>query len=190
MAKLAPIVVDGYVAKESQGFDQRVDSMLGDHSSTPIDITNARMKAGALRAVFSGTEWLTAAQIEKLAGLGQANRSGAANWWKQRRKVFALQHDRQGHYPRYLFDDDFRPQPAAEQVQGVLEASAPIGLPAGLKAAMAFSAASGGAKCWHPIQSAWSRRRGAPSTPNCTPLERALRRPGLGIDQATRPRDP
>lgn len=103
MAKLAPIVVDGYVAKESQGFDQLVDSMLGDHSSTPIDITNARMKAGALRAVFSGTEWLTAAQIEKLADLGQANRSGAANWWKQRRKVFALQHDRQGHYPRYLF---------------------------------------------------------------------------------------
>jgi len=93
LAELAPIVVDGYVAKESQGFDQLVDSMRGDHSSTPIDITNARMKAGALRAVFSGTEWLTAAQIEKLADLGQANRSGAAKWWKQRRKVFALRHD-------------------------------------------------------------------------------------------------
>ena len=121
LAKLAPIVVDGYVAKESQGFDQLVDLMLGDHSPTPIDITKARMKAGALRAVFSGTEWLTAAQITELAGLSQANRSGAANRWKQKRKLFALQHDGQDHYPRYLLDDDFRPLPAAEQVLGALE---------------------------------------------------------------------
>ena len=120
-ARLAPIVVDRYDAKESQGFDQLVDLMLGDHSPTPIDITKARMKAGALRAVFSGTEWLTAAQIAELAGLGQGNRSGAANRWKQRRKVFALQHDGQDHYPRYLLDDDFRPLPAAEQVLEVLQ---------------------------------------------------------------------
>lgn len=116
LAKLAPIVVDGYIAKESQSFDQLVDLMLGDYSPTPIDITKARMKAGALRAVFTGTEWLTAAQIAELAGLGQANRSGAANRWKQLRKVFTLQHDGQDHYPRYLLDDEFRPLAAAEQV--------------------------------------------------------------------------
>ncbi len=121
LAKLAPIVVDGYVAKESQNFDQLVDLMLGDHGPTPIDITKARMKAGALRAVFQGTEWLTAAQVAELAGLGQANRSGAANRWKQRRKVFALQHDGQDHYPRYLLDDDFRPLPGSERVLEVLE---------------------------------------------------------------------
>jgi len=120
-ARLAPIVVERYAAKESQGFDKLVDLMLGDHRPTPIDIAKARMKAGALRAVFNGTEWLTAAQIAELAGLSQANRSGAANRWKQRRKVFALQHDGQDHYPRYLLDDDFRPLPAAEQVLGVLE---------------------------------------------------------------------
>ncbi len=123
--KLAPIVVDRYEAKQSEGFDQLVDLLLGDHSPTPIDITKARMKADALRAVFNGTEWLTAAQIAELAGLGQANRSGAANRWKQRRKVFALQHEGQDHYPRYLLDEHFRPLPGAEKVLEVLESFSP-----------------------------------------------------------------
>ena len=124
-ARLAPIVVDRYDAKGTEGFDQLVDLMLGDHSPTPIDITKARMKADALRAVFNGTEWLTAGQIAELAGLGQANRSGAANRWKQKRKVFALQHDGQDHYPRYLLDDEFRPLPAAEQVLDALKSFSP-----------------------------------------------------------------
>ena len=121
LAKLAPLVLDGYVVRESQGFDQLVGLMLGDHSPTPIDISKARMKASALRDVFDGTEWLTAAQITELAGLGQANRSGAANRWKQRHKIFALQHEGQDHYPRYLLDEHFRPLPAAEQVLQELE---------------------------------------------------------------------
>ncbi len=116
LAKLAPIVIDGYVANESQHFEQLVGLMLGDHSPAPIDITKARMKAGALREVFQGTEWLTAAQISELAGLGLANPSGTVNRWKQRRKLFALHHDGQDHYPSYLLGDDFRPLGAVEKV--------------------------------------------------------------------------
>ena len=120
LAKLAPIVVESYVAKQRRQFDQLVDLLLGDSSPAPIDIAKARKRAGALRAVFQGTEWLTAPQISELAGLGVANPFGTVNRWKQRRKLFALKHDGQDHYPRYLFGDDFRPLAAAEKVLSAL----------------------------------------------------------------------
>lgn len=121
LTKLAPMVVEGYEVKERRRFEQLVELMLGDSGPAPIDITKARMKAGALRAVFQGTEWLTAGQVSDLAGLGNANPSGTVNRWKQRRRVFALNHGGQDHYPRYLFGDDFRPLAAAEEVLNVLQ---------------------------------------------------------------------
>ena len=125
LAKIAPIVLDVHWAQPQLQQERLVESMLGEHSPTPIDIIRAGMQANALRAVFDGTEWLTAAQIAELAGLGNANPSGTVNRWKQRRKLFALQHKGQDLYPRYLLDEGFRPLPAAEQVLAVLAEFSP-----------------------------------------------------------------
>ena len=128
LAKIAPIVLDVHWAQARQQQERLVEFMLGDHSPTPIDVLRAGMKANALRSVFEGTEWLTAAQIAQLAGLGNANPSGTVNRWKQRRKLFALQHKGQDLYPRYLLDEGFRPLRAAEHVLGVLADFSPTRL--------------------------------------------------------------
>jgi hypothetical protein len=90
-----------------------------------MDITKARMKAGALRAVFEGTEWLTAAQIGELAQFDVTDRSDTVNEWKQRGNVFALQRDGEDLYPRYLLGDDFRPLSGAEEVLKALPGFSP-----------------------------------------------------------------
>ncbi len=125
LAKIAPIVLDVHWAQPQRQQERLVEFMLGDHSPTPIDIVRAGMQANALRAVFDGTEWLTAAQMAQLAGLGNANPSGTVNRWKQRRKLFALKHKGQHHYPRYLLDEGFRPLPAAEQLLEMLAEFSP-----------------------------------------------------------------
>ena len=123
--KLAPLVVHMGETQTKERFEQLVGLILGDHGPLPIDMARASMKASALRAIFEGTEWLTAAQIVQLAGLGSANPSGTVNRWKQRGKVFAVAHHGQDHYPRYLLDDSFRPLPAAEQVLEALPGFSP-----------------------------------------------------------------
>jgi hypothetical protein len=116
LTKLAPIVVGGYVATETRQYEQLVEILVGDHSPSQIDFTKAQMEAGARRAVFEGTQWLTSAQIAKLARLGVANPSGTVNRWKNGKKVFALKHGGQDLYPNYLFDDEYRPLDAVEKV--------------------------------------------------------------------------
>lgn len=93
---------------------------MGDAAPRPVDIERARMQAQARKKVFNGTDWLTAAQIADLAGLGQKNPSGTVNRWKQQRQIFALTFNGQDWYPKYALGDDFRPRPAIAEVMRAL----------------------------------------------------------------------
>ena len=63
--------------------DRLVDLLVGDVALTPVDMKRARLEAQALRAIRQGTEWLTAAEIADLAGLGPANPIATVGRWKQ-----------------------------------------------------------------------------------------------------------
>lgn len=120
LARIAPALIEAQEVQRQDKFDKLVALFVGEQDLTPLDIVRARMKANALRAVYNGTEWLTAAQVAEFAGLGNANPSGTVNRWKQRGKVFALQDKGQDHYPRYLLDDHFQPIAAAAAVLAAL----------------------------------------------------------------------
>lgn len=125
LARLAPVILEAQEGQHQRSYEQLVQFFLGDYSPTPLDIVRAGMKANALRAVYSGSEWLTAAQIAQFAGLGSANPSGTVNRWKQRGKLFALQNKGQDFYPRYLLGDNFHPLAAAEEVLAVFVNQSP-----------------------------------------------------------------
>jgi hypothetical protein len=120
LQNLAPVVAD--LAREHQAQTRRelVESFLGGAAPRPADMVRARLQARALRKIYEGTEWYTAAQLAELAGLGAGNPAATVNRWKQSRKVFAIERDGKDHFPTYAFGPDYRPLPALAPVLQVL----------------------------------------------------------------------
>ena len=100
--------------------DQLVNLLVGDVALTSVDMKRARLEAQAVRAIRQGTEWLTAAEIGDLAGLGPANPIATVGRWKQQGRIFALRHGGKDYYPRYALGTDFHPLPAIKEILAVL----------------------------------------------------------------------
>ncbi len=113
------------IAMREAGQVQREQDLLrlfiGDAAPRRVDILRAKMKAEARKKVFDGAEWMTAAQIADVAGLGQKNPSGTVNRWKQQRHIFAINFDGQDWYPKYALGDDFRPWPAIARIMATFK---------------------------------------------------------------------
>lgn len=117
---LLPAVIALRESGQSARREELLRLFMGDAAPRPVDIVRAKMQAQARKKVFDGSEWLTAAQIADLAGLGQKNPSGTVNRWKQQRQIFALDVHGQDWYPKYALEDDFRPRPAIAKVMAAL----------------------------------------------------------------------
>jgi hypothetical protein len=100
--------------------DQLVDLLVGEVALTPVDMKRARLEAKALRAIRHNTEWLTAAEIADLAGLGPANPIGTVSRWKQQGRIYALRQGGKDYYPKYALGPDFHPLPAIREILAVL----------------------------------------------------------------------
>jgi len=107
-------------AKIRANEEQLIEMFLGDVQPTPLDMQSARLQANARRAVFTGSPWLTAAEIGELANLGPANPIGTVSRWKQQGRIFALRRDGRDYFPQYALGADFRPQPAMVDIIGTL----------------------------------------------------------------------
>lgn len=100
--------------------DRLVDLLVGDVALTPVDMKRARLEAQALRSIRQGTEWLTAAEIADLAGLGPANPIATVSRWKLQGRIFALRHGGKDYFPKYALGQDFRPLPVIKEILAVL----------------------------------------------------------------------
>ena len=97
-------------------------------AATPIrglDATRAALEQRAIRAVFSGTEWLTAEQIGRLRDPDAKNPHGTANRWRAEGRVFALTKAGVLYHPRYAFDELLDPHPVVAQVLATLAGYSP-----------------------------------------------------------------
>jgi hypothetical protein len=100
--------------------DQLVELLVGGISLTPVDMKQARLEAKALLAIRGGAEWLTAAEVAELAGLGPANPIGTVSRWKQQGRIFALRQGGKDFYPRYALGADFHPLPVIKELLAAL----------------------------------------------------------------------
>jgi hypothetical protein len=120
LSRLAPVVVEMVQDRRTTFRRELVGAFLQGAAPRSVDLTQARLQARALRQIFEGTEWLTAAQVGELAHLGTGNPTGSVNRWKSLRKIFAIARDGKDYYPRYALAADFRPLPQLAEVLAVL----------------------------------------------------------------------
>jgi len=122
--RLMPSVVDIALslrpAQREDKRDRLVALLLEDTPLRPLDVKRARLEAKALSAVRSGTQWLTAAEVAKYAGLGLANPIATISRWKQQGRIFALHSGAKDYYPRYALGADFHPLPVIKDILAVL----------------------------------------------------------------------
>jgi hypothetical protein len=74
-------------------------------------IRETAMLVRARTAILESGDWLTAAQVARLAGLSTRNPSAQPNKWKKQGQIFAIHHLGVYYFPGYGLDRDtgFRP---------------------------------------------------------------------------------
>jgi hypothetical protein len=79
------------------------------------------MAADARKSVLESGDWLTAAQVAKVAGFSASNPSAQPNKWKKEGQVFAIRHRGIDYFPSYALDPaaDYRPTKALAKVLAV-----------------------------------------------------------------------
>lgn len=125
MASVVDIALTLRPARREDKRDQLVALLLEDAPLRPLDVKRAMLEAKALSAVRDGTEWLTAAEVAKYAGLGLANPIATISRWKQQRRIFALHSGAKDYYPRYALGTDFHPLPVIKDILAVLPSHEP-----------------------------------------------------------------
>lgn len=120
LATLAPVVAQRVVEARRKSSERLLDALLEGVVPRAPDIKLVRMEANAIKAILEHCVWLTAQQIGELGRFSKSNLAAPANRWKNERKLFAVEYDGQGRFPRYALDENYRPLPAMETVLRIL----------------------------------------------------------------------
>lgn len=142
LAGLVPAVVESMREHRELNRARLIEYFLQGAAPNSIDLKRARQNANALKAVYAGTQWLTAAdigtQLGNLSGKPPANLSAQASRWKTLREVFAIEHDGKDRYPRYAFGIDWRPLPVLKEVIATFAPTDPMRLAAWFESTSSF----------------------------------------------------
>lgn len=125
MSDVAAVALTVRPQRRAVAREQLVHLLVGDIALTPVDMKRARLEAKALRAVRHSTEWLTAAEVADLGGLGPANPIGTVSRWKQQGRIYALRHGSKDYYPKYALGPDFHPLPVIKEILALLAGYGP-----------------------------------------------------------------
>jgi hypothetical protein len=79
-------------------------------------ITEATMRANAIRHLMEQGQWLKAADIAKLGRYSGSNPAAPASRWKKEGKVFAVDFKDQDLFAAYQFSDAMKPRPVIARV--------------------------------------------------------------------------
>jgi hypothetical protein len=88
-----------------------------------VQYVEARMTAEARKAVLENGDWLTAAEIAKLAGSGASDPSAQPTKWKKEGLIFAIRHLNIDYFPSYAVDPaaGYRPLKSMAQVLRIFQ---------------------------------------------------------------------
>ncbi|MDP1955578.1 MAG: hypothetical protein Q8K71_13950 [Polaromonas sp.] len=120
LSHLAPVLVDRLKAHKAEQVKNLVRILVGTVVPKAMDLRRARMNVTAIKTIYRGTDWLTAAEVG--VSLGQfdgstpVNPAAAANRWRRHGEIFAIRYEGKNRYPRYAFGADWRPLPAIQKV--------------------------------------------------------------------------
>lgn len=120
------LIVAGLIGKSLQEQDERtfkdlVNALVPKAPPSPILLKEAVMQGRARKAVLEGANWLTAAEVAKVAGLSAGNPSAQPNKWKRQGQIFAIRHQGMDYFPDYGLDADagYRPRKSLKPILDV-----------------------------------------------------------------------
>ena len=118
LVSLGPLVTKLIEQRQRETLDRIIDALVPTVPPPEHMLTEARMAAKARKAVLEGAEWLTAAQIARLAGFSVSNPSAQPNKWKKDGLIFAIRHESTDYFPAYGLDPkaNYRPVKALAKV--------------------------------------------------------------------------
>ena len=142
LRQLAPAVLARQEEENSQQLHKLEDLLSGSFEPDPLNMQRALLQASAIKAVYAGTEWLTAVQVGELfarqSGRASVNPAAAASRWKNSGAIFAIEFDGRDRYPQYAFGLDFRPLPEMTQIISMMKPVEPLKLAAWFESASSF----------------------------------------------------
>jgi hypothetical protein len=115
---IAPLVSAILKQRQHKTLESIVEALVPNMPPPPHMLVEARMTAQARKAVLEGGDWLTAAQVAKLAGFSTTNLSAQPNKWKKDGLIFAVRHHGVDYFPGYGLDPatNYRPYKALARV--------------------------------------------------------------------------
>jgi len=118
VASLAPLVGAILKRRQDESINSIIEALVPDVPLPHHKLLQARMVADARKAVLESGDWMTAAEVAKVAGFSAINPSAQPNKWKKEGQVFALRHRGIDYFPGYALDPstDFRPVKALAKV--------------------------------------------------------------------------
>jgi hypothetical protein len=125
MANVAQIVRALVGKQHRDSLEQIVAALVPKAPPFPNELKEATMLARARTAVIGSGDWLTAAQIARVAGFSTSNPSAQPNKWKREGAVFAVRHNGVDYFPSYGLDPHagYRPlKPMAKVIEIFREA--------------------------------------------------------------------
>ena len=108
---ITPLILARLAGPDQEALDKLVEALVPRVPPPQHLVAEARMNAEARTEVLTSAEWLTAAQLSKLAGFSGRNASAQPNKWKRDGKIFAVRQQGNDYYPGYALDVDagYRP---------------------------------------------------------------------------------
>lgn len=86
----------------------------------------AELERRAIEAVMAATQWLSAAEIERLFNPKVVNARSTLNRWQSNGRIFGIDHRGKKLYPAYAFDATWQPLPAIQEILHVLTGFSPF----------------------------------------------------------------
>lgn len=120
LSNLAPVLVDRLKTHKAEQVQNLVRIFVGAAVPKAMDLRRARMNVEAIKAIYRGTDWLTAAEIGvslgQFTGSTSVNQAATVKRWMRRGEIFAIRYEGKNRYPRYAFGADWRPVPAIRMI--------------------------------------------------------------------------
>ena len=97
--------------QDRESLERLAEMLVPRNPLSPRLLKEASLLVQARKAVLESGDWLTAANIARLAELSTRNPSAQPNKWKKQRQIFAINHGGIDYFPDYGLDRDagFRP---------------------------------------------------------------------------------
>jgi hypothetical protein len=105
---------------------------------TLIDSKRARLQMCALDAIYSGTQWLTAEQLDAARMDPAVHGTGAICQLQISEQLFSIRRDGRYVFPRYAFGNDFRPLPVMSDIMKTFHGWDPMMIAGWLESTSSF----------------------------------------------------